>query len=96
VDRNQTFDQVLRLEPGRTALLVVDMQRGFLDPGEAMEVPPAREIIPRINREYRVVVVEDAVAALWPETQRATLDIFRRAFARVVSAEEVADELALW
>mgnify|MGYP001596542846 CR=1 FL=1 len=25
-----------------------------------------------------------------------TLDIFRRAFARVVSAKEVADELALW
>ena len=216
MDRNQTFDQVLRLAPGRTALLVIDMQRGFLDPGEAMEVPPAREIIPRIqallglfrekrlpvifteflyservpllvgdlhpehrrarsgvprgfglpsssclegeenvhtvsdlaprpgelvikkhwydafnatpldgalrargvtslvltgtmtdicvlasvvgafNREYRVVVVEDAVATLWPETQRATLDIFRRAFARVVSAKEVADELALW
>lgn len=216
MDRNQTFDRVLRLEPGRTALLVIDMQRGFLDPGEAMEVPPAREIIPRIqalltlfrekrlpviftefaysqavpllvgelhpehkralpgnprgfgrpsssclegednvhtisdlaprpgelvirkrwydafnatpldgalrargvtslvltgtmtdicvlasvvgafNREYRVVVVEDAVATLWPETQRATLDIFRRAFARVVSAKEVADELALW
>src|SRR3989304_1481018 len=192
MDRNQTFDRVLRLEPGRAALLVIDMQRGFLDPGEAMEVPPAREIIPRIqalltlfrekrlpviftefaysqavpllvgelhpehkralpgnprgfgrpsssclegednvhpisdlalrargvtslvltgtmtdicvlasvvgafNREYRVVVVEDAVATLWPETQRATLDIFRRAFARVVSAKEVADELALW
>src|SRR3989304_4460394 len=180
MDRNQTFDRVLRLEPGRAALLVIDMQRGFLDPGEAMEVPPAREIIPRIQalltlfrekrlpvifteyaysqavpllvgelhpehkralpgnprgfgrpsssclegednahtvsdlaprpgqpgvrqrrvgaftREYRVVVVEDAVAPLWPEIQRATLDIFRRAFARVVSAKEVADELALW
>ncbi len=216
MDRAQTFDQVLGLEPGRTALLVIDMQRGFLDPGEAMEVPPAREIIPRIqallglfrekrlpvvfteflyservpllvgelhpehrrarsggprgfglpsssclegeenvhtvsdlaprldelvirkhwydafngtpldgalrargvtslvltgtmtdicvlasvvgafNREYRVVVVEDAVATLWPEIQRATLDIFRRAFARVVSAKEVADEVALW
>ena len=216
MDRNQTFDQVLRLERGRTALLVIDMQRGFLDPGEAMEVPPAREIIARIqallglfrerrlpvvftefvyseavpllvgelhpehkralpggprgfgvpsssclegeenahtvsdlaprgdelvirkrwydafngtaldgalrargvtslvvtgtmtdicvlasvvgafNREYRVVVVEDAVATLWPEVQRATLDIFRRAFARVVSAKEVADEIAPW
>ncbi len=216
MDRNQTFERVLRLEPGRTALIVVDMQRGFLDPGEAMEVPPAREIIPRIqtlvglfrekrlpvvftefvysqrvpllvgelhpehkrarpggprgfgmpsssclegedsaktvsdlaprpdelvvrkhwydafngtpldgalrargvtslvltgtmtdicilasvvgafNREYRLVVVEDAVATLWPEIQRATLDIFRRAFARVASAKEVADEVAAW
>ena len=48
-DRREAFDRVLKLEPGRTALLVVDMQRGFLDPGEAMEVPPAREIVPRIQ-----------------------------------------------
>lgn len=216
MERSQTFDRVLRLEPGRTALIVIDMQRGFLDPGEAMEVPPAREIIPRLqalltlfrekrlpvvftefvysqtvpllvgelhpehkralpggprgfgvpsssclkgedsvktvsdlsprpdelviekhwydafngtpldgalrargvtslvltgtmtdicvlasvvgafNREYRLVVVQDAVATLWPEIQRATLDIFRRAFARVASAKEVADEMAAW
>lgn len=216
MERSQTFDRVLRLEQGRTALIVIDMQRGFLDPGEAMEVPPAREIIPRLqalltlfrekrlpvvftefvysqtvpllvgelhpehkralpggprgfgvpsssclkgedsvktvsdlsprpdelviekhwydafngtpldgalrargvtslvltgtmtdicvlasvvgafNREYRLVVVQDAVATLWPEIQRATLDIFRRAFARVASAKEVADEMAAW
>src|SRR6266704_1404508 len=41
----RNFEQVLRLEPGRTALLVVDMQRGFVDPGEALEVPQAREIV---------------------------------------------------
>ena len=37
------------MRDGRTALVVVDMQRGFLDPGEAMEVPPAREIVPVIH-----------------------------------------------
>jgi len=46
----RNFEQVLRLEPGRTALLVVDMQRGFVDPGEALEVPQAREIVPVIQR----------------------------------------------
>src|SRR6266567_3755868 len=46
----RNFEQVLRLEPGRTALLVVDMQRGFVDPGEALEVPQAREIVPAIQR----------------------------------------------
>ena len=196
------------------ALLVVDMQRAFVDPGQAMEVPPARAIIPRIqdliatfrahghpvvftefvysqaaplfvgelhpehrraapgaptghgrpsssclegedntdtvsdlkprsdelvvrkhyydafngtvldgalrargvtelvvtgtmtdicvlataiggfNREYRIVVVEDAVATIWPEIQRATLDIVRRAYGRVVAARAIADELA--
>ncbi len=33
-----------------TALLVVDMQRGFVDPGEAMEVPAARDVVPTIQR----------------------------------------------
>src|SRR5207245_4334884 len=46
----RNFEQVLKLEPGRTAPLVVDMQRGFLDPGEALEVPQAREIVPAIQR----------------------------------------------
>ena len=44
-DRRETFERELAPEPGRTALVVVDMQRGFLDPGEAMEVPPARETL---------------------------------------------------
>jgi len=40
----RNFEQVLKLEPGRTAPLVVDMQRGFVDPGEALEVPQARRL----------------------------------------------------
>ena len=215
-DRAETFERVLRLEPGGTALLVVDMQRGFLDPGVVMEVPEARAIVPTVaglvtafrrarltvafsqfvyspavpllvgdlhpehrpavpgapvgfghpsssclagdpsvevvpelapapgelvvpkhwydafagtpldgalrargvrslvvtgtmtdicvlatvvgafNREYRVTVVDDGVATLWPEIQRATLDIVRRAYGRVVPAKAVADEIAGW
>jgi nicotinamidase-related amidase len=214
--RDDLFRIALPLDPGRTALLVVDMQRAFVDEGQAMEVPPARAAVPRIqellaifrekglpvvfteftyspaapllvgelhpehrpavsgapvgfghpsssclvgednvhviaelapradelvvskhyydgfngsvldgalrargvttlvvtgtmtdicvlatvvggfNREYRMVVVEDSVATRWPEIQRATLDIIRRAYARVVSAKEVADEMARW
>jgi ureidoacrylate peracid hydrolase len=33
-----------------TALLVVDMQRGFVGRGEAMEVPAARDVVPTIQR----------------------------------------------
>ena len=215
-DRDDAFRSALPLSPGRTALLVVDMQRAFVEPGQAMEVPLAREVVPRIqelvgifrekrlpvvfteftyspaapllvgelhpehrpaapgaptgfgrpsssclegednarviselapradelvvrkhyydgfngtvldgalrargvrtlvvtgtmtdicvlgtviggfNREYRLIVVEDAVATLWPEIQRATLDIIGRAYARVRSAKEVADEMARW
>jgi nicotinamidase-related amidase len=216
VTREQAFERALRLERGRTALLVVDMQRGFLDPGEAMEVPPARAIVPTVgrlldafraralpvaftqfvysaaapllvgelhpehrpavpgaprgsglpsssclegtpsadvvddlapragelvvakrwydafagtpldgalrsrgvtslvvtgtmtdicvlatvvgafNREYRITVAADGVATLWPEIQRATLDIIGRAFGRVVPAAAIAEELSHW
>ena len=215
-DRREAFERAIPLVPGRTALLVVDMQRAFLEPGEAMEVPPARDAVPRIgeliaifrdkglpvvftrftysaeapllvgelhpehrpaipgapvgtgrpsssclegednvgivpdlepragelvvdkryydgfngtvldgalrargittlvvtgtmtdicvlatvvggfNREYRMVVVEDGVATLWPGIQDAALDIIGRAYARVTSAKDVADQLAGW
>jgi ureidoacrylate peracid hydrolase len=216
MDRREAFERAIPLVPGRTALLVVDMQRAFLEPGEAMEVPPARDVVPRIgeliaifrdkglpvvftrftysteapllvgelhpehrpaipgapvglgwpsssclegqdnvrivpdlepradelvidkryydgfngtvldgalrargittlvvtgtmtdicvlatvvggfNREYRMVVVEDGVATLWPGIQDATLDILGRAYARVTSTKAVADQLAAW
>jgi nicotinamidase-related amidase len=216
MDRREAFERAIPLVPGRTALLVVDMQRAFLEPGEAMEVPPARDVVLRIgeliaifrdkglpvvftrfiysaeapllvgelhpehrpatlgapvglglpsssclegqdnvgiipdleprpgelvidkryydgfngtvldgalrardittlvvtgtmtdicvlatvvggfNREYRMVVVEDGVATLWPAIQDAALDILGRAYARVTSAKDVADQLAGW
>lgn len=48
--KQERIDELHRLQPGRTALLVVDMQRGFLEPGAALEVPPGREIIPNLQR----------------------------------------------
>jgi ureidoacrylate peracid hydrolase len=38
------------IEPRKTALLVVDMQTGFLAPGAVGEIPIAREIVPNVNR----------------------------------------------
>ena len=213
-DRVAAFEKALAPAAGRTALIVVDMQRAFLEPGESMEVPPAREVVPRIqalltafrarrlpvvfteflyteaapllvgelhpehrraapgaargfgrpsssclagelnvatvaelaphpdelvvqkpyydafhgtvldgalrargvthlvitgtltdicvlatvvggfNREYRITVVEDGVATLWPEIQRATLDIIGRAYGRVQPAKTVVDEIS--
>jgi nicotinamidase-related amidase len=48
--KQERIDELHRLERGRTALLVIDMQRGFLDPGAALEVPPGRAIIPTVRR----------------------------------------------
>ena len=38
------------IAPLKTALLVVDMQTGFVAPGAVAEIPVAREIVPNINR----------------------------------------------
>jgi ureidoacrylate peracid hydrolase len=45
--RVQPFETI---EPSKTALLVVDMQTGFIAPGAAAEIPVAREIVPNVNR----------------------------------------------
>ena len=215
-DRRAAFDTLLALRPASTALLVIDMQRGFVEEGEAMEVPAARESVPQIralidvfrakgrpvvftefvyseaapllvgalhpehrraapgtsrgfgrpssscheddpsvttvpalapqadelvvrkrwydafagtplacalrargidtlvvtgtmtdicvlatvigafNQEFRITVVEEAVSTLWPEIQRATLDIIGRAYGRVTSTKEVADVVGGW
>lgn len=39
-----------RLDPAKTALLVIDMQNTFCMPGAPGEVPLARDIVPNINR----------------------------------------------
>jgi ureidoacrylate peracid hydrolase len=44
------IDELHRCQSGQTALLVIDMQRGFLDPGAALEVPEGRQIIPNVRR----------------------------------------------
>ena len=48
--RQEHIDELHRFQPGRTTLLVVDMHRGFLEPGAALEVPPGRDIVPNLQR----------------------------------------------
>lgn len=38
------------LDRARTAVLVIDMQRDFIDPGAPIETPGGRAIVPAINR----------------------------------------------
>lgn len=46
--KEHVFDD---LDPARTALIVVDLQNGFMMPGVAFaEIPEAREIVPNVNR----------------------------------------------
>lgn len=39
-----------RIEPARSALVVIDMQHSFVAPEAASAVPAAREVVPNINR----------------------------------------------
>jgi ureidoacrylate peracid hydrolase len=39
-----------RLSPRRTAHIVVDLQNGFMTPGQVAETPMARAIVPNVNR----------------------------------------------
>ena len=41
------------LDSARTALVVVDLQNGFMAPGQPAEVAQARAIVPNVNRLAR-------------------------------------------
>jgi ureidoacrylate peracid hydrolase len=69
------------LEPARCALIVVDLQNGFMAPGAPLEVPVAREIVPNVNALAgalraaggRVVWVQNIAEfdpAAWPSRAR--------------------------
>ena len=48
--RRGKLNTIERLDARKTALIVVDMQNCFLEPGAPVEVPQARDIVPAINR----------------------------------------------
>lgn len=47
--KTERIRAVHRLDPRRTALLVIDMQHAFMDPGAALAVPTAWEILPAVK-----------------------------------------------
>lgn len=59
------------IDPRRTAVLVIDMQRDFLDPGAPIETPGGREIIPAINRLTQRVRALGIPVVLTQEMHRA-------------------------
>jgi ureidoacrylate peracid hydrolase len=50
-------------------------------------------VLSAANRDYRVTVVTDAVATLWPELQQACFAIWRHKFARLRNADELIAEI---
>lgn len=44
------------------------------------------------HREYRITVAVDAVGTIWPEIQKACIDIWKRKFARLKTVNEILEE----
>ena len=53
--RRGRLDRFPRLEAARTALVVIDLQNGFMLPGMPVAVPTALEIVPNVNRLARAL-----------------------------------------
>ena len=48
--RRGTLHAFERIDATRTALVIVDLQNGFMAPGQPAEMPVARAIVPNVNR----------------------------------------------
>jgi len=80
------LDRTLRAR-GVTSLVVT---------GTMTDICVLATVIGALHREYRVSVVEDGVATLWPEIQRATLDIIGRAYGRIVTSKDIGRQISSW
>lgn len=54
-ERGGQLHVIDRIDPARTAHLIIDMQNGFVEEGAPVEVPTAKEVVPAINRISRAV-----------------------------------------
>ena len=45
----KVIDEMHRFVPKRSALLIIDMQHGFVDEGASLEVAAARDLIPNMQ-----------------------------------------------
>ncbi|MBN9074907.1 MAG: hypothetical protein BGN87_23290 [Rhizobiales bacterium 65-79] len=50
ISRRGKFRVFDKIDPRRTALVVIDMQNGYMHPGQPAEISTAREIVPNINK----------------------------------------------
>src|SRR5580658_10369719 len=71
------------LDPARTALVVVDLQNGFMAPGQPAEIAFAREIVPNVN-QLAAVTRAAGGAVVWIQN---TIDAESRSEERRVGKE---------
>jgi ureidoacrylate peracid hydrolase len=59
-----------RIDPRDCALIVIDMQNGFVAPGAAYEVPAAQEILPNLDRLVLACRAHD-IPVLWTQSDHS-------------------------
>src|SRR3954470_24300009 len=60
------------IDPKRTAHIVVDLQNGFMAPGQPAEIAAARDIVPNVNRISAALRKEGGLAVYIQNTIDAT------------------------
>jgi ureidoacrylate peracid hydrolase len=96
VQRRGDLHWFTRLEAAKTALLVIDMQNTFCQPGAPGEVPLSREITPRIN-QLAAALRRRGVPVIWilhantTQNGRTDWEVF---FGNVVRSAEVRKRMA--
>jgi ureidoacrylate peracid hydrolase len=94
------------IDPGKTALVVIDMQNHFMAPGFMAETPMARAVVPHVNRLAaalrdmggQVVWIQNVTNETWESwsTYHQFLQTPDRAAARYASMEDGAKGHELW
>ena len=64
---NKLPEPFFRVDPRRTALLVIDMQNAFVAEGAAFETPPARAMIPLLE-ELITFAREHSMPVIWTQS----------------------------
>jgi ureidoacrylate peracid hydrolase len=83
-----------KIDAGRTALLVVDMQNYFVAEGFPAEVPVARTIVPNINRMAKAMRAAGGTVVWIQTTSAGALETWGNHHAYMLTAERVAKRIA--
>ncbi len=82
------FKELVALNPSKTALLVVDMQNGFIQKGAVYECAGGRDIIPNIEKLVRFCR-EHQIAVIWSQSDHTypACGIFAKKFPPIGQAK---------
>ena len=91
--RLHTFEA---LAADRTALVVIDMQNMFLEPGAPREVPVAHDIVPNVNRLARAMRRSDGTV-VWVQMTQTEAELENwSVFYQWISSEERGRQSQEW